>query len=156
MSPYRYYCPLVALSFHQYTLVGMLLFSISITSGCGNRLPASVTGSVTLDGVLVKSTDTIAGTITFYPTLSGAAPYADLKSDGTYELRTGGTSGITPGEYEVTVRIVAIEPEPPGGYVNAPNAQLLHHTRFEDPKLSGLRFQVVEGANRIDLAVTKK
>ncbi len=140
---------------HQ-ALCTLLFLVVLLGSGCGSPLSSTVTGKITLDGNPLPVGDRIAGTVTFYPVTSGPNAYADLKSDGSYRLQTGGTSGLIPGEYQVGVRVVEVEPPPPGGYKDAPGQRLLHLARYEDPDLSGLRCTVAKGDQEFNVSLTSK
>ena len=119
--------------------------------GCEKTLPATVTGTVTLDGQPLPERDTVVGNVMFYPSGGGAAAFGDVTSGGAYKVTTGSTSGLQPGEYVVTVTVSEMEPEPPGGYQNAPGQKRLTPARYNDRDRTPLRFEVSEGPNEIDL-----
>lgn len=124
-----------------------LLFS---TIGCGDSLPATVTGTITLDGSPLPSREGVTGNVVFYPTGGGAAAVGQV-SGGKYSVTTGETRGLQPGDYKVTVRVVEIEPEPPGGYASAPPQKLLTPKVYSDKEKSDLTVTVEPGSNRLDL-----
>lgn len=129
---------------------------LGVWLGCGASLPATVNGKISLDGKPPPTGDLISGTVTFYPVGPGAAAYGDIQANGTYQLRTGDSLGVKPGEYRLGVRLVQIEPPPPGGYKNAPGQKPLLPVRYEDPDQSGLQFTVAKGANTIDVSLDSK
>lgn len=113
--------------------------------GCEKKLPATVSGSITVDGE--TPTGNLAGEVMFHPSGGGAMAMAPLLADGTYVISTGATKGLEPGSYDVTVRVVENEPEPPGGYKNAPAQKPLAPSRYGDKKKSGLSAEVKPGKN---------
>ena len=122
-----------------------------IASGCGSSLPATVEGVVTLDNQPFPNDGEVTGNVMFYPVGGGAAAFGDVTSGGKYKVTTGGTTGLQPGDYVVTVRIIRIAPPPPGGYEAAPPQQLLSPAKYSDRSQSDLRASVHEGKNTIDL-----
>jgi hypothetical protein len=120
-------------------------------AGCGKSLPATVKGTITLDDKPLREGPQIDGTVMFYPVSGGAAAYGSVTSGGKYAMNTGSTKGLEPGEYVVTVRVVEIEPPPPGGYNNAPAQKLITPARYEDRERTDLKAQVERGSNTIDL-----
>lgn len=128
---------------------GGLYVTLVVLAGCGNKYDASVSGHVTLDGRPLKR-----GQVAFHAREGGAVAYGEIESDGTYELRTGGTRGLSPGTYIATV--VALEenlPEPgqptfPGNPITPPE--------YAHIGTSDLKFEVSEGSNRIDLELLSK
>lgn len=140
----------------RFSLVLVLTICASAIVGCQKSLPATVSGTVTLDGEPLPEGPNYAGTIVLYPTAGGAAAYGQITKGGHYEVQTGTTQGLAPGDYKVTVRLVEIEPEPPGGYVNAPAQKLISPKRYNDRELTDLTKSIAEGANTIDLDLTSK
>jgi hypothetical protein len=128
-----------------------LVILVAMLPGCGSSLPASVDGTVTLDGRPLPEGPLIDGTVMFYPTSGGAAAYGSVTSGGKYVMNTGSTKGIEPGGYVVTVRVVEIDPPPPGGYNNAPGQRLITPPRYEDRDQTDLKAEVKAGKNTIDL-----
>ncbi len=122
--------------------------------GCGKTLPATVTGIVTLDGQSLPEGPRVTGSVIFYPVSSGAASYGTVTSDGKYSMKTGGTQGLKPGEYRVTVRVVDIDPPPTGGYNNAPASKMLTPSRYQDRELTDLKVTVIQEKNEIDLKLS--
>lgn len=134
-------------------LTGMLCVALGFAaiSGCEKTLPATVTGTVTLDGQPLPDRETVVGNVMFYPSGGGAAAFGDVTAGGAYKVTTGSTSGLQPGEYVVTVTVSEMEPEPPGGYQNAPGQKRLTPANYNDRNRTPLRFEVNEGPNVIDL-----
>jgi len=131
------------------------VLALAVT-GCGNSLPATVSGTITLGGQPLPESDLISGTVMFHPTAGGAAAIGSVSTGGRYDIKTGSTRGLAPGDYRVTVRVVEIEPPPPGGYQNAPGQRLLTPRRYEDREKSGLQYAVTPGKNQIDLTLEAK
>jgi len=107
-----------------------------------------VTGKITYHGVPLPS-----GTIAFTPDTvrggSGPLALADIRPDGTYELKTGDANGVAPGFYRVTIASVSTITSPvPGQSFRIP--QSLLPERYRDPDLSRLACEVKAKANSID------
>ncbi len=131
-----------------------LSFSCSLVSfvlllaGCGGGLPASVGGTVMLDGKPLTT-----GNVTFQSQESGITAYGQIQSSGRYTLQTGTDKGLPAGEYTVTV--VATEPLPA---VTDPKVapappKLITPAKYNNPASSGLKFTVKTGSNDIDLSL---
>ena len=119
--------------------------------GCGESLPATVSGTVTIDGQPLPEGETVTGNVVFYPTAGGAAAFGDVSSGGKYKITTGSTKGLAPGDYKVTVRVIEMEPEPPGGYKVAPPQKLLSPPKYNDNEKTDLQVTVEAGSQTIDL-----
>ncbi len=105
--------------------VSCLLF----LSGCkGSSLPA-VRGTVKVNGQIMPG-----ATVVFYPKSGGGTVcYGEVGVDGTYTMMTGGTGGVTPGEYIVTViNRTAIGPDG----ASKPAVGPVVPARYMDPKTS--------------------
>lgn len=122
-----------------------------LLAGCGQSLPATVTGTVTLDGHSLPEGPRTNGSVMFYPVGGGATAYGIVTSGGRYTLQTGDSKGLQSGEYLVTVRVVDIAPPPPGGYNAAPASKLITPSRYQDRGQTDLKVSVVQGKNEIDL-----
>ena len=133
-----------------------LLLLVPLLTGCGSSSPATVSGTVTLDGEPLPQTERRTGSIMFFPTGGGAAPYGMVADDGTYSMQTGGSQGLEVGEYVVTVRVVDIDPPPPGQteYQDPPESTLLTPRRYVDSESTDLKVNVEPGNNTIDLELT--
>jgi hypothetical protein len=121
-------------------------------AGCGGTYDATVSGVVLLDG-----TKLTVGTVTYHPVAGGAACYAQVHEDGTYEIRTGRDAGLQSGEYDVTV--LALEPpadlHPKGGGPPTPGKPITP-SRYGAKQTSGLRVTVESGDNTINLELTSQ
>lgn len=124
--------------------------------GCENSLPATVSGTITIDGQPLSQRENIGGEVMLFPSGGGAVAYATLNSDGQYAVQTGATKGMEPGSYNVTVRVVEIEPEPPGGYQRDPKQTLVSSLSYQDHENSGLTADIKRGKNTIDFDLTSK
>ena len=138
----------------QRILLYLLIAAIATATGCQKSLPATVSGTITLDGQPLPEGEYIKGNVMFYPTGGGAAAFGDVTSGGTYKVTTGSTNGLEPGEYIVTATVSEIDPPPPGGYQNAPGQKLITPPRYNDRDQTHLKVQVAEGKNTLDLALT--
>jgi hypothetical protein len=116
--------------------------------GCGGAYPASVRGVVTLDGKTLHT-----GTVTFHPVAGGPAAYGGIQADGTYQIATGASKGLPPGEYIVTV----VATELPGNdRAGVAVGKLITPPRYGTMQQSNLRKTVQPGANDIPLDLTAK
>ena len=123
--------------------------------GCENTLPATVSGTIKTDGQPLSDRN-IGGEVMLFPSGGGAAAYAALDTDGQYAVQTGGTKGMEPGSYNVTVRVVEIEPEPPGGFKRNPKQTLISSRSYQDREHSGLTAEIERGKNTVDFDLTSK
>ena len=91
----------------------LFLFGLAalVSCGCQESLPATVSGTITIDDQPLPEGVLIGGEVMLYPAGGGAAAYAAVGTDGRYEVQTGGSKGLEPGSYNITVRVVEIEPE---------------------------------------------
>lgn len=121
---------------------------VALLAGCSDRT-SRVSGQVTLDGQPLVIGERQRGTVLFRPVGGGATTTAILDPSGVYTLKTGGASGIKPGEYLVAVRVVQIEPADESG--EAPSGTPITPAIYADPLQSGLRFDVKSGRNRFDI-----
>lgn len=136
--------------------LGFAMLLVVAAMGCQKSLPATVSGTVTIDGESLPEGANYTGEVMFYPLGGGAPAVGQFAKGGTYTLQTGTTTGLTPGDYTVTVRLVEMEPEPPGGYQNAPGQKLISPARYNDVDRTDLKATIVEGANTVDLQLTTK
>ena len=129
----------------------LLLTLALLLAGCGGGMPASVGGTVMLDGKPLTT-----GTVTFFSQASGITAYGQIQSNGRYTLQTGTDKGLPAGDYTVTV--VATEPL---STVTDPKVapappKLITPAKYNDPASSGLKFTVKTGSNGIDLSLISK
>ena len=138
-------------------LLVIVLGCTFFVTGCQKSLPATVSGVVTIDGQPLPEGDNYSGEVMFHPTGGGAPAYGQFLDGGKYLVQTGTTKGLTPGDYKITVRLVEIEPEPPGGYQNAPGQKLISPPMYNDIERTDLTATVSDGKNTVDLnLVTSK
>jgi len=133
-------------------LLSLLPVLALVVAGCGESPPATLTGEITIDGDPIPSESNVSGTVMLYPTARGAAAYGSVHA-GHYEVKTGDGSGLEPGTYDVTVRIVEIGQAPASG--NPPSQTLLHPGHYEQREHSGLQCEVKKGANTYDIALER-
>ena len=131
-------------------------FAALLCAGCGKSLPATVSGTITVDGQPLAERENIGGEVMLFPSGGGAAAYAALAADGQYTVQTGAARGLEPGDYMVTVRVVEIEPEPPGGYQRVPKQTLISEPSYQDRENSGLTANIKRGKNTVDFDLTSK
>jgi hypothetical protein len=123
---------------------GLALAVCGWLAGCGGVHESSVSGNVYLDD---KPLDT--GNVTFYPTQGGAAVYSQIEANGAYQLKTGDTFGLKPGEYKVTV--VAAEDPPVVKGSTPPIGKVFTPRKYGQLQETDLVFTVGPGDNNIDL-----
>ncbi len=131
-------------------------FAALVCVGCSKSLPATVSGTITIDDQPLTDRQNIGGEVMLFPSGGGAAAYAALAADGQYTVQTGAAKGLEPGSYKVTVRVVEIEPEPPGGYQHAPKQTLVSSPSYQDREKSGLTADIKRGKNTINFDLTSK
>lgn len=129
--------------------VGLGIFALLASLGCGGGKESQVSGHVKLDGNPVGP-----GTIVFVPA-EGASNPADgaIQVDGSYSLKTSRTDGLNPGKYKVTVTVLD-QPEVQPGERSMIAAKLITPEKYRDPATSGLEFSVEPGSNKIDVELT--
>ena len=136
--------------------VSIVCLALVVFVGCQKKLPATIEGTVMLDGRALPEAATTTGEVMFYPTGGGAAAYAPILPGGKYAVSTGGSEGLATGEYKITVRVVEVEPEPPGGYISPPGQKVISPARYQDRDKSDLVRKVEPGKNTINLDLTSK
>lgn len=142
----------------QRSILGLLrcfaiFISVGLLTGCENTLPATVSGTITVDG---ESLSGVKGEVMFHPSGGGAMAMASLGKDGTYSINTGTTKGLDPGSYLVTVRVVRNEPAASGGNQGAPKQTPLASSKYGDRDKSGLTAEVKPGNNVFDFDLKSK
>lgn len=131
------------LSNNSFCRVVLTTWALMSACGCGGK-PASVSGTVTLDGLPVQR-----GTVAFTPVNQGMMAQGDIESDGSYKLHTNLDTGLIPGEY--SVRVISREPGVSiGGSPPIPGDYIVPK-KYGQASTSGLRFEVASGRNTIDL-----
>lgn len=95
------------------------------------------------------------GVIMLSPARTGPSAYAEIRPDGSYELKTGSEKGLEPGEYVVTVAANAPGPDQPESENGAAPAirPLMTPPQYADVSTSPLRITVKPGSQKwtIDL-----
>lgn len=141
--------------------VSLLMFAGCSGSDSGESLGASVSGTVTYNGNPVEG-----AMVTFRPASEGAqGAFARTDAEGKYELSSSAaaTSGVVPGEYNVTVTKtevgesnVASEEDPDyNPYATGqtkPKSVL--PKKYADAKTSDLQFTVSGGENDLPIELT--
>jgi hypothetical protein len=133
--------------------LGLVLATLAIP-GCGDS-SASVSGTVTLDGVPVEGGPDLYGTVAFYrEDGSGAPAVGIIQKKGHYELATGTKQGLEPGSYIVGVAVKKILPPAEPGGLTRP--QRVSDPKYAKPEESGFRAEVKLGDNQFDFDVESK
>ncbi len=141
--------------------VSLLIFAGCSSSDTAESLGATVSGSVTYNGSPVDG-----AMVTFRPASEGAqGAFARTDAEGKYELSSSAaaTSGVVPGEYNVTVTKtevgqsnVASEEDPDyNPYAAGPSKpKSVLPKKYADAKTSGLEFTVTSGENDLPIELT--
>jgi len=129
----------------SYLIVVSLISSLWLGCGPGGPNLIVVSGDVRFDGEPVSE-----GTVTFFSKQSGAAPVAELNTDGHFEF----TDGIPAGDYAVVIAPPFVEQaagvpitEAPKEYPNIPQKYRSDTTSdlkatITDEKFEPLRFEL--------------
>jgi hypothetical protein len=123
---------------NRFTALVCLL--ILLLTGCG-KLPATVSGQVTLDGKPLST-----GNIAFNPVKSGSVAIGSIDSQGSYRVSSGTESGLQPGDYVVTVVATEAIAPPMGNEAPKPPA-LLTPAKYQSPATSDLKVTITAGSN---------
>ena len=125
--------------------VGGVVVAAVAVAGC-SRHPASLSGEVKFDGAALTT-----GVIMLSPARTGPSAYAEIKPDGSYELKTGSEKGLEPGEYIVTVAANEPGPAEPESETGAAPAirPLMTPRRYADVGTSPLRITVKPGSQKL-------
>jgi len=122
---------------------------LMVVSGCNQSSQVSqVSGRVTLDGTPIG-----VGTIVYAPSSGGKPATGSIESDGSYSVNTSREPGLAPGKYQVAVSIREM-PKNVKRSDHPPPGKLLIPEKYEQATTSGLQFEVVPGANEIEVALT--
>ncbi|TWU21821.1 hypothetical protein [Bythopirellula polymerisocia] len=131
--------------------LNLVFLALSLV-GCGQRLP-TVSGSVALDGELVRGSDNLQCIVLFFPENGNGAPaIANVDGSGKFMLETGSTKGALEGKYDVAISVAEIIPSKDGGN---PHIRQLAAEKYADPSTSGWTVEVVPGSNEFDFAIEK-
>lgn len=136
----------------QLSLLVVLCSLGLLSSGCGSPFDSQVSGTVQVDGAPLTF-----GAVAYYPVVGGTPALAQIRDDGTYEMRTGTESGLMPGEYIVTVvanERPTVDADPNGG--PPPPGKPLTPPQYRDPQKSILKYTVNRGKNDIPLMLKSK
>jgi hypothetical protein len=131
-----------------------ILLSTLTSLGCSGS-PATVNGTVTLDGAAVEGSADVYGTVTFSREDGTGAPAVGIiKSAGRYDIATGTKEGLEPGNYMVGVSVKKILPPASPGGLTRP--ERMSPAKYAKPESSGLRAVVQPGQNTFDFALTSE
>lgn len=120
-------------------------------AGCSG-LSADVTGQVLMDDEPLEVAENQRGIVVFRPVSGGPTCSGLLSPEGTFELSTGGATGLAPGDYMVSVRVLELVPAPPGSEL--PSGTPLTPAVYADPLTSGLLFAIKPGKNNIKIELS--
>ncbi len=122
----------------------ILLLGLLPIVGCGDPNWGTVSGTVSLNDQPLES-----GTVAFYSEENGPTAYGQIRSDGSYYLKTGTKTGLKAGKYVATV-ISTTKPDP-DAKVEDPGKLLTPKKYSKRGKDNPLRFTVSGGGNTIDI-----
>jgi hypothetical protein len=131
-------------------VVTPILIASPMLLGCGNK-PATVSGTVTLNGQPVEGSRELYGTVSFYPTGGGAPAVGIIGSGGSYSVETGSQTGLAPGSYRVAVAVKKIHP--PATPEGLTRPERISPVKYSKPEQSGLTAEVEPGSNTFDFAL---
>ena len=115
---------------------------IALLTGCGQS--STVTGNVTSDGNAVDG-----GKIVFRPVAGDTKPaIGRVNGDGTYELKTSGGKGLTPGDYTIVYVPPIVEEDDDGNP--------LGDAKWYNKKAPDETIEVEPGANDIPIELQEK
>ncbi len=141
-----------AMSFKlRLAVAALCAVGLPVFAGCGDSM-ASVAGKVTLNGEPLASSESVRGTVYFFPEGgAGTAAVGLLNREGKYSLSTGSRLGVNPGAYAVTISASELIPSKIPG--EAPGGRAITPRRYSNPSQSGFRVEVAPGANEFDFAL---
>jgi hypothetical protein len=126
--------------------------NVLIVAGCREQ-PTTVQGLVTLDGKPLAIHQHMRGTIVFQPTRSdGTTLNGIIDAAGRYELTSGSSFAVAPGNYSVTVS--AVELVTPDETHPQSSGRRITPAKYASAADSGFRVEVLPGVNRVNLAMT--
>ncbi len=129
----------------------ILLLALFGVQGCGSSFDSAVRGIVTLDGKPLTD-----GTVQFHPVGDGPSSYGSIFDGGVYQMGTGSESGLVPGKYKVTVMATEAPPANLPLGQTPPVGKRLTPEKYGTVDATPFEFDVKDGDNTIDLALTTK
>jgi hypothetical protein len=117
-------------------------------AGCDGGA-ATVSGTVTLDGKPLAGGQHMNGTVSFSREGGGGAPAVGfIDESGHYSVKTGATSGMEPGDYQVAIVMnkITIPADPNAMPIPTP----ITPAKYKSTLTSGLRAEVKPGRNTFD------
>jgi hypothetical protein len=134
---------------HSFGSAGALLLvaaSLIVAGGCQQR-PTTVSGTVTLDGRSLNVASDTRGTVVFQPDGGlGTVATGLIDTTGHFELATGSSKEIAPGDYYVTVSVAKLLPKSDQG---EQGSQLVTPAKYSSARESGLVAKVQPGENHL-------
>jgi hypothetical protein len=136
-------------------LVLLLLIAVAFLAYLALLSRSIVSGTVTLDGEPLTN-----GLVSFHPVGKGPISTSRLDASGTFSLHTGGSRGVTPGCYRVTIAAnetgttdKSVETDAAKTEGSSPIRPLITPARYADPDTSDLRAEVGWGINRFHFEI---
>jgi len=122
--------------------------SLVCLAGCtGDR--STVSGTVTLDGVPIACGEHMNGTVSFVRSNGGGAPAIGfIDGSGQYSMKTGTSTGLEPGSYQVAVSVNKITI--PADRNAMPIPTLMVPKKYTSTASSNLSAEVKPGSNTFD------
>jgi hypothetical protein len=127
----------------------LLLVVFATIAGCSNSELVPLTGKVTLDGAPLPT-----AIITFMNVSNGPSGYGSMQGNGEYFAKTGSQSGLTPGDYQISV--VAYQPEEVIDRTYAKPMKVIAPERYANPETSGFRYTLGTSGGTFDIELTSK
>ena len=127
---------------------GTACLALFCLAGCtGDK--STVSGTVTLDGVPIACGDRMNGSVSFYRTNGGGAPAIGfIDGSGQYSMKTGTSTGLEPGSYQVAVSVNKITI--PADRNAMPIPTLMVPKKYTSTASSNLSAEVKPGSNTFD------
>jgi hypothetical protein len=127
----------------------LLLVVFAAITGCSNSELVPLSGKVTLDGAPLPT-----AIITFMNVSNGPSGYGSVQENGSYFAKTGGQSGLKPGDYQISV--VAYQPEEVIDRTRAKNPKVITLERYANPQTSGFNHTLGPSGGTFDIELTSK
>lgn len=125
------------------------LVAISAIGCGGSPYNADVSGQVTLDGQPIGP-----GVVTFAPVEGTSNPAVGaIDENGNYRLMTKHEKGLNAGTYSVAVQVYEPEEPVPAGQRSTQTPEPLVPQKYLRTETSGIKQDVAEGTQTIDLAL---